>query len=230
MRNFFYRSKDLLIDPQKTFTDIEKSNLNESFIPVILQIICPIILFYSYYHLVNFPWLLSSMTDGLPVDQKSSIMKVMTPTIMSASSAIVIFISVPIVLAITALYFFLVGKIANIPHSYSRWFVFVSWASMPVVLVLPIGLLAILGSDGRLLPAALNPLSLGNILGLEADSPWASLANAVSLMLLWTLFLTAVGLHVWTRMTVAKSSFIAALPYLLIFGTWAAIVLLATAV
>lgn len=229
MRKFLSRVRDLLISPRETFVAIEHGGIRDGAVPILLQIICPALLFFIYYHLVNFGWLLSNMTAAMPEDQRRSITKVLTPAVMSASSFIVMLFTVPLVLAITALYFFLIGKLANIPQSYSRWLVFVSWASMPVILLLPIGLLVIIGSDGRVLPAELNPLALGTLLGLDPNNPWTGLANAISLLLLWSLFLTGVGLRVWTNMTVARVSLITALPYVVIFGTWAAIVFLVSA-
>jgi hypothetical protein len=219
----------LLTEPAKAFGELESARVRSFLLPVFVQILASALLFYLYYNNVDFSWYLSQLAAGVPPEQQAGITKHLTPTVMSISTVVMLFISVPIVLAISALYLYLVGKIRNLEHSFGQWFLLVAWASMPVVLTLPVGAGALFGGDGRILPEDLNPLSLAQLLGVEDGSPWKSLLSSLTLVLLWTIFLTAAGYKRRAKVSLLQAGLVIAAPYVVIFGTWALLVFAASA-
>jgi hypothetical protein len=227
--NFGSRLWDLLTEPAKAFGELESARVRSLLLPVFVQILASVLLFYLYYNNVDFSWYLSQLASKVPPEQQEGLTKSLTPTVMSISTGVMLFISVPVVLGVSALYLYLIGKVRNLEHSFGQWFLLVAWASMPVILTLPVGAGALFGGDGRILPEDLNPLSLAQLLGVEADSPWRALLSSVTLLLLWTLYLMATGYRRWAKVSSVQAGLVIAAPYLVIFGTWALLVLAASA-
>ena len=76
-----------------------------------------------------------------------------------------------------------------------------------------------------------KPLQLANyaslnalVLGLAPGERGHGLAAALSLFYLWNIVLAAIGTRVFSGYGWGKSVLLAALPYLLLFGVWAALV------
>ena len=66
--------------------------------------------------------------------------------------------------------------------------------------------------------------------GVEAGSPWKWLLSSLTLLLLWTIYLTAAGYRRWAKVSALQAGLVIALPYSVIFGTWALLILAASAV
>lgn len=227
--NFGSRLWDLLTEPAKVFGELESARVRSFLLPIFAQIAASTMLFYLYYTNVDFGWYLSQLVAKVPPEQQEGITKHLTPTVMSISTGVMLLITIPIVIGISALYLYLIGKVRNLPHSFGQWFLLVTWASMPVLLTLPVGAGALFGGDGRILPEDLNPLSLAQLLGVDSDSPWKSLLSSLTLLLMWTIFLTAAGYRRWAKVSSLQAALVIGTPYLVIFGTWAALVLAASA-
>jgi hypothetical protein len=60
------------------------------------------------------------------------------------------------------------------------------------------------------------------LLHLPLSNPWASFASNLDLTSLWTMALAAIGLKAWTGRSTAACTFAAVLPYVLVYGIWAA--------
>ncbi len=130
-----------------------------------------------------------------------------------------------IITAVFALYFRIVGHKAE-DFTYGNWFGFTVWTQMPTV-ILMLGFFAILftASTPDLPIMTLGYASLNQLaLGLSPGDAFYNWAEALNLFFLWSIVLSAVGLQRWVGMNMAKAAFFAALPYLLVFGIWAAMV------
>jgi hypothetical protein len=180
---------------------------------------------------VNLVWFQDHLTADVPSEQRASIVKMLSPTVLAVGSTITLLLTTLIFTAVLALYFFLVAKIRNAPQGYGKWFALVVWASLPSLLLLPIGLFILFTSpDGRVLPEQLNAVSMNEILfHLDAKSPWKTMLDSISLILIWCIGLMAVGVRSWTGGTTLSSIAIAASPYALIYGTWGAIIVATSA-
>jgi len=109
---------------------------------------------------------------------------------------------------------------------YGDWFSFTLWSSMPAVINTLGFMILFLTATTAELPldmpnyASLNQLVLNYLPG-DALYTWAESLNLFSL---WSIFLTMVGFQYCCNMSLLKSVMAAALPYVVIFGVWFALV------
>lgn len=225
MISFFRLCLGLVNSPADTFLKLKNAGIRSALIALFVQILFSGALIAVYYQWVNFDWLLVQLAKDLSPEEGEALVEVLTPAILSVSGLLGSVLILPLIFLIFALYLFLVGKIYNLDENYSQWFVLVTWSAMPNILTLPLGLFAMLLSDGRLLTDQLNPLALNMLIGLEAESPWRTLASSVTVLLFGNLALTIIGLRVWTHFTWVRSTIIALIPYAVIYIPWAGIVI-----
>lgn len=128
--------------------------------------------------------------------------------------------------AVFALYFLLAGKTLNTDKGFGQWFGFVSWLSVPKLLLLPLMALQIVVSDGRVTVDNLNLASLASMLHLDRSSPWFGLAVGLDFTAVWAIVLAAIGLRVWTGCSARAAVVTAVLPSAVIYGIWAAWIVL----
>ena len=106
-------------------------------------------------------------------------------------------------LLILGTFYFVVGKIVQSDASWSDWFGFSCWVSVPVAVgsVLTVVLVAIGGVEWA------NGLAVLGWFGMTA--PWAA---AVTIPALWTLYITINGLDSWLQKGVVTSVIVALIP------------------
>lgn len=108
---------------------------------------------------------------------------------------------------------------------WSQWLRLVTWTQLPqVAFALGLIALAVFAGDpdqpmGLMGYASLNQL----VLGLPPGHRWYNLALNLNLFYLWSLVLTAIGIRTWTDASWTRAVAIAAAPWLLMFGVWAAL-------
>lgn len=224
MVSFFRRCSGLINDPVGTFLELKDAGIRTALVPLFIQIITTGVLLLIYYQWVNFDWLLTQLAKGMSPTEGKVLVKILTRATLSTSSMLGSALIIPLVTLIFALYFFLFGKIYNIDKRYSQWFVFFTWASMPTVLTLPLGLFAMLMSDGRLMTDQINPLALNVLLDLDDDSSWRTLASSVTVLLIMSNALTIIGFRTWTGFSWLRSFVVSMLPFAVIYAPWAGIV------
>ena len=121
---------------------------------------------------------------------------------------------------VTAVYFNLITKVSS-PNelTFSAWFGFSWWASMPVVVSWLLAALVIMfSSAGMVSLEDLSPTSLGFL--ADRSSPWFGLLNGISLFSLWSIALGTIGLSSWLGLTPKKAFIIAVSPTLAIYTCW----------
>ena len=122
-----------------------------------------------------------------------------------------------------ALYYLLAGKVMGTGIGYGKWFGFAVWTSIPRLLTVPLSVLQILTSGGRLAPEDMNMVSLNYLLlHLPMSNPWFGLATNLDLTSLWAVALAVIGLKAWTGRPTGTCVTVAVLPYAVIYGLWAA--------
>lgn len=225
MISFLRLCLGLINSPADTLAELKKAGIGLAIMALLAQVVCSGVLVAIYYQWVNFDWLLIQLARDLSPEEGEALADVLTPGILSASGLLGSALILPVITLILALYLFLVGKIYNLDETYSQWFTLVTWAAMPNIFILPLGLFAMSLSDGRLLTDQLNPLALNVVLGMEDGNPWRTLASSVTVLLVANIALTITGLRVWTRFTWIRSAIIALIPYAIIYLPWAGIVI-----
>jgi hypothetical protein len=80
-------------------------------------------------------------------------------------------------------------------------------------------------SGGRLMLDQLSMTSLNTLVfNLPMDHPWAGLVGSLDLTMLLSIPLAVVGLRAWTGRSLSTCITIALLPYVVIYGVWAAVI------
>lgn len=135
-------------------------------------------------------------------------------------------ILLPIFCALLAgFYFFGERAFGASRNRYGQWFGLSALSLMPL-LVNALGLIVLC-----FMQSGDKPLQLANyaslnalVLGLAPGERGQGLAAALSVFYLWSIVLAAIGTRVFSAYGWGKCIALAALPYLLLFGTWAALV------
>jgi len=127
--------------------------------------------------------------------------------------------------ALSAFYLFMVAKFTSEDsRSYGQWFSLSAWTSVPGILaaVLMIIYFAAMGTN-QIAFEDVTFFSMNSLLmHYPSGSPEATFYNAITPFLFWSIGLIGLGLKIWTDRTMGKAMFIAALPYIVIFGIWGA--------
>ena len=180
-----------------------------------------------YYQVVDFAWLqdlmLSANTE-MDAAQREAARGFMSRNVLMGSAVVGTLVAIPLILAISAVYYLLAAKVIGNELGFGKWFAFVTWTSVPTLLMLPaMAVQLLMHGDGQLAPDALTPLSLNQLFfHLPMEHRWAGLLNALNLLTLWATVVAVIGYRRWTGKSTGTSVFIVLLPQLLVFGGWAA--------
>ncbi len=219
----FFQIANIFFEPRAAFTSLKEKPA--SWLVLILMILASMGVHYWYFATVDFSWLMdhtfSSQPDIKP-EAREAIAKFMTRDTMMYSSLAMLAIGTLVINAVIALYYFIASKVLGSSIGYGKWFHFAVWVSVPMLLSIPLMALQVATGHGQVGLEELNMLST-NFLFVHAPlgTPWASLLNNLSMYHFWTVFLSFVGLRVWTERSNNACAIAAALPYVLIFGGWA---------
>jgi hypothetical protein len=184
------------------------------------------LLLWYFLRFVDYAWfqeqLLSGVTDPAEREQHqlSAISQQSMAIMTAAGSAVATLGSY----ALSGLYLMIVGKVKNRELSIGRGFSLSAWASLPSVLLLPLGAMQMLLASHQQMPVeALNPATLNQLLfQLEASHPLAGLLESLSVPFFWNLALLVIGYQAWTGTARGTAMRIVLLPYAVIYGIWLA--------
>lgn len=222
--------KDIFIKPNQVFATIARTH-NWSWIPFIVICVSAALPMYYYFNFVDFNWyreliIQSTAGDLSPAELDMMRQNFQQSQMLFISIASVIFSSI-IANAVLAAYLQFASKAdEECVQGFTDWYGFTWWVSMPSVIFNLVAVLIILiASDNQLSPVSLSPTSLAFIFGIDMQSSWFSLAQAVRIESFWVMYLLAVGLSQWTQLPAKRTYIIATAPFILIWGIWAAILL-----
>lgn len=221
----------MFTEPGRAFAAVEQRSM--VWLPLLLVIGASVALFFWYFQAVDFGWLQERMLAVIPdAEGREAAKKFMTKNMMQSSTIGGALISFPIMYSLIALYFLIVAKVKNLDLGFTKWFTFVSWASLPTLLLLPLGAMQILlANNGQLGLDQLNPVTLNQLFfHIEMGKPWASLLDSINVTSVWTAVLMVVGFQTWSKFSRAASIITVAIPYALIYGIWIVISLMSKAV
>lgn len=211
----------MFYEPTRAFTMLEPRRYT-LFVTVLLIAATAGLLLY-YFSVVDFPWLAEQMFAAIKdAERREQSMKMMTKTMMMAGALGGAVIGMPIALAVMALYFSLIGKLINKELRFGTGFALSAWASVPSLLLLPLGAIQILlSSHGQINLSQLNPLSLNQLVfRYDMSHPMASLFDSLSVTSLWTAVLLVIGFKTWTRAATSTAVAVVAAPYVAIYAIW----------
>ncbi|MFL6676616.1 MAG: YIP1 family protein [Massilia sp.] len=213
----------MFYDPTRAFAMLQARR--HAWLPLVLLVASNAALLFWYFSVVDFAWLLERMFAMIAdVEKREHAMKMMSKGMMQTTTMIGGALTVPLFAAIGGLYFLIVGKVRNIDFGFGKGFALSAWASVPGLLMLALGgLQIVLTPGGQLDFSQLNPVSLNQLLfHVDMGRRWAGLLDSLSVITIWGMVLTAIGFQVWARVSRATAFRITLIPYVAIYGIWAA--------
>ena len=211
-------------EPSKAFATIKTKGM--AWFPLILIILGMVGLYFYYFKAVDFAWMLDRTLAANPnKEAREMAAKVMTRDMMLYSTVGGTVIMMPLMFSIMALYYLIVAKIKKLNIGFGQWFTFVAWSSVPMLVLIPLGIMQImLSHQGQLGLEQLNPTSLNQLIfHIEPGQKWQALLDAINLPMIWTMILSVIGYQVWTKSTRASAIIVVLIPSAVIFGIWAVV-------
>lgn len=214
----------MFYEPKAAFESLkEKPN---AWLILALMLVSTLAMFFWFYSVADFAFLvehaLSAQPDMKP-DQREVMEKLFTKNTMMYMTLGLVAIGTPIILAVYALYLLIASKIMGSAIGYGKWFYFSIWISVPSLIGLPLMAMQIMTGNGTVPFEDLNMLSLNYLVfHFPVSHPWARMLGGVSLTTFWTMFLSFVGLRVWTGRSATACAIASVLPYAVIYGIWIA--------
>jgi hypothetical protein len=210
---------NIITAPGEAFAAIKEKP--SPWLPLLLVMLGYCLTTYLYMNAVDLPWLLDRGLENaeLTAEQRRQAVDAMTqisPNLLAAGSAAGTCIAILIVYALTALYYTGVSFATNTGIKYHQWFGLALWCSLPTVLGLLATLVNILTGDMRFVPQeAINPLSFGNLLGIDPTTI-TDIVQRVLLGLdpttLWTVALSIFGYQALSRKSIVHSAIVVLAP------------------
>ncbi|MGY0799740.1 YIP1 family protein [Lysobacter sp. A286] len=217
---------DIFLQPSKVFADLREK---PTFVlPLLVIAVLSAAMTLAYFLRVDPDWFLDQATLAMSASDAAQAREMMPGArTMGYIGAISSPLVIVVIMALTALYYLLAGKVTGNAVSFKHGMSLASWASMPAVLGTLVALIGALMMDPQ---TSLESLMLANVdpllVQLPADSPWSALARSFSLLVFWSLFLTALGWRIWGKTSWLQAIVVAALPSVLIYGGMAVFALL----
>ena len=220
---------DIFFKPNGVFA-ATNVNHNWSWFPFVFVISLGLLPAYMYFNYVDFDWyrelIINMAYADISPNQQATIRDNMTSSNVSMFSMFGVILSFIVINCILAVYLNLATKSdeENL-HGFTDWFGFTWWISMPSIVSAVLSLLVIATADTHQLdPVSLSPTSLAYWGNVEMSSAWFSLAQALRIENLWSMYFMAVGITQWTRIRGNKAYLIAVAPYVMIWGIWTLII------
>jgi hypothetical protein len=218
---------DIVASPGKALDEI-KQHTAWLWWPLLINMLLACGLFIYYYGWVDFSWLVDETIRQVPAENRAesadAIRNFMQPGRSTWTTVIAIVVVSFIVFTIQATYFHLVNKLTTGSDiGFGKWFSFSVWTAFVGVFGTLAGLAMILMADSNQLTTQdLAVLSMNSLfVHAPAGDPWFTWASSLTLINFWTFFLMSIGYARWTGASIVKSTIIALLPWVLIFGIWA---------
>jgi Yip1 domain len=131
-------------------------------------------------------------------------------------SALIVY---PLLFAIFALYYTGASFFTNTGVKFKQWFALLAWCCLPFLLGLVATLVYIITGDVRFVgQEGLNPLSFGNLLGIDATgTPTVQrVLLALDPTVIWTVVLTVLGYQALSQRSIVHAATVVLAPYVVI--------------
>lgn len=221
---------DIVAAPGKALDEI-KGHTAWLWWPLLISIALACGLFAYYYGWVDFDWLIEETIRQIPAEDRAAsadaVRGFMNPNTMMITTLVSIVVVTFVIYLVEAVYFHLVNKVTTgAAIGFGQWFSFSVWTAFVGIFGSLAAFVVILLADSNQMTAeSLQVLSVNNLLlHAEPGEPWFRWGNSLTLVNLWMLVLMSIGYARWTGASMLKSAIIACLPWVLIFGIWAAMI------
>jgi hypothetical protein len=221
---------DIVAAPAKAFEQI-KPHGRWFWWPLLVTIVLACALLAYYYSWVDFEWLIDRTIDQIPAENRAAgadaIRSFMSPRTSIVTSVLAVVVISFVIYLLQGVYFHLANKLTTgADIGFGKWFGFAVWASFVSVFGSIAGFVVILtAGSNQLPPESLQVFGFNQLLiHAPPGDPWATWGSFLNLLSLWSIALAIIGYARWTGASLVKSSVTVLLPWVLIFGTWAALI------
>ncbi len=218
----------MITEPGNAFRALQPRSYG--WLPLVLMMGTTFAMMYWYYATVDYGWLLERMLSASPnakPEEREAMAKMMKPETIRTFGLVSTLALTPIIMAVSGVYFLFASKFVGADLSYGKWFSFACWTSAPTLLTVPLMAVQIMSSQGQLAMEDLTMVSLNYLVfHLPPSHAWANILSSMQLTQVLVVLLTALGLRAWTGCSGKAALLLAAVPTLVIYGGWAAKILL----
>lgn len=224
--SMFNAMVDIVAAPGQALDEIK---LHTSWLwwPLLISMLLASGMMVYYYSWVDFPWLIEETIRQVPAENRAesagAIRKFMSVETSTWTTVIAIVVMSLIIYTVQATYLHLANKLTTGTEiSFGKWFSFSVWTAFVGVFGTLAAFVVIFMADSNQLAAQeLQVVSLNSLLvHASAGDRLFTWASSLTLINFWTFFLMSMGYARWTGAGIVKSTFIAVLPWVLIFGVW----------
>jgi hypothetical protein len=217
----------LVLEPRKAFKEIEERP--RFLFPLLVTVLVTAGALFWYYSIVDYEWLMdvtlrsNPRTRNMTEEQLAQAAAFMGKGVATWTSVAAVILVTVIIRLLEATWYLLAGKVTNVQRSFKQWFSLASWTSLPQVLaVLPAIPLLLTAKSPQLEASALSPLSLNELFFHRGmGEPGYNLFTNINLLHVFTLFLVALGVKLWSNRSWLFAAVYTLLPCVLIGGVWA---------
>ncbi|MEM7097692.1 MAG: YIP1 family protein [Pseudomonadota bacterium] len=202
-------------------------------LPLTILVLASVALNFAYFQLVDREFLVEEIIaqagDELSNEDERRLREFSTndddgtrwfPTIGAA-------LSISLMLLLHGTYYSLVSMFSGHGIRFRQWFGLVTWCSLPMLLAVLAGFVALMIAPGyELTFDELNPLSLTSLLNMEMGRGPGQMLGRLDVSQVWSVVLLTLGYHLWTQSSLARSLAVALIPYMLFYGSSALFIFL----
>lgn len=193
-------------------------------LPLIAIILANCIVQFTYTQVVDLGWLIDTQLANADMTEEQRAQAVegalrIPPLAYGFIAAIPSAIGILAIFSLFALYYTGVSFATNDGIKFGQWLALIAWCSLPSVLGQIASLVNLLVNDARFMPAqALNPLSFGSLLAIEAEGAnfVESILLALDVTTLWSVVLLILGYQAFTQRSAGMAALVVLAPYVLI--------------
>jgi hypothetical protein len=221
----FAQLTQVFYEPSAAFAALKERP--RAWLPLLLLYVAGISMVVWYFQTVDWEWMqAATLPPDMTAEQREAAGHAMSRGMMMGFGIAGVVIGTLLIFSLYGFYYWLAGKLASMELGFKSGFALVAWASLPSLIGVPLMALQIATSKGQLAFENADMLSLNFLLVHAAPhTPWFSIASALKVTDIWVIVLTTIGLRTWTGKSTTTCAIIAALPYVLIYGCWAAWIL-----
>jgi hypothetical protein len=216
---------EIFVDPGKVWA--QQKERPTFLVPALLVAIASALAGLLYFYHVDPVWFadyqLQAMGQEMSASEIAQVQAVMPGArTLGWITAVTVLLMTAIVFAIMALYYLLAGKVAGHAVSYRHGLSLAAWASMPMLVVAVVSVIATYTSTPQASYESMQLLNVDPLLvQLPLDHDWSRLAKSFSLVNFWAWFLAALGWKTWFRTGWGQALFVVLLPGVVIYGVMA---------
>ncbi|WP_417360383.1 YIP1 family protein [Gallaecimonas pentaromativorans] len=215
---------DICVSPSRALNGVNHSKY-WTFLPFLLYVGLPIAFFAFYFLGHDFDSIkeqfMAPLADKSPAERQNA-EAFLTPHTLLVTTCLTVLVGSLVIFCLHGLYLMFATKVDDEnTHGFGDWFALAVWARAPELLSSLVSFLVVAISTPLPTLADANLFSLNALLSLEPTDPWANLANTLTLFTFWGVFLSALGITLWTRIDKTRAWVIATLPYVVVYGAWA---------